>query len=105
MKASAFMVLLTLGGRQVKVVAFMLLLTLGSGCASEVPDTTGPADLKYRRADTRIEATEEFERRKEACAQAGGTLQVRRMSGARQPPRVKEMKAATCVMVGGAGIF
>lgn len=84
-----------------KASAFLVLLTLGSGCASEVPGTTEQANLEYRRADTRIEAAEEFEQRKKACAQAGGTLQVRRLSGARQPPRVKEMKAATCSYAGG----
>lgn len=88
-----------------KASAFLVLLTLGGGCASDVPETTGPADLEYRRADTLIEATEEFERRKDACARAGGTLQVRRMSGARQAPRIKEMKAATCVAAAGAGVF
>ena len=73
------------------------------GCASEVPDTRERADSDYRRASSRIEATEEFELRKEMCAEAGGVLQVRRMSGSRQPPRVKEMRMATCALATNAG--
>ena len=68
------------------------------GCASEVPDTKERADSNYHRATTRIEAAEEFELRKEMCSEAGGVLQVRRTSGARQPPRVKEMRMATCAL-------
>lgn len=67
------------------------------GCASEVPDKER-ADSNYRRATTKVEATEEFELRKEMCSEAGGVLQVRRTSGARQPPRVKEMRMATCAL-------
>jgi hypothetical protein len=83
----------------------MALLML-RGRASEVPGTRERADSEYRRADTRIEAVEEFELHKHRCTEAGGVLQVRRMSGSRQPPRVREMKAATCALAtSSAGIF
>lgn len=82
-----------------------MLLPMLCGCASEVPDTGERADSDYRRADSKVEATEEFELRKEMCAEAGGVLQVRRMSGSRQPPRVKEMRMATCALATDAGAF
>ena len=88
-----------------KALALLVLpmLPMLWGCASEVPDTRERADSDYRRASSRIEATEEFELRKEMCAEAGGVLQVRRMSGSRQPPRVKEMRMATCALATNAG--
>ena len=88
-----------------KALALLVLpmLPMLWGCASEVPDTGDRADSDYRRASSRIEATEEFELRKEMCAEAGGVLQVRRMSGSRQPPRVKEMRMATCALATNAG--
>jgi hypothetical protein len=81
----------------------LLMLLVPWGCASEVPGTRERADVDYRRASTRLEATEEFELRKEMCAEAGGVLQVRRMSGSRQPPRVKEMRMATCALATNTG--
>jgi hypothetical protein len=88
-----------------KAIALLVLpmLPMLWGCASEVPDTRERADSDYRHANSRIEATEEFELRKEMCAEAGGVLQVRRMSGSRQPPRVKEMRMATCALATNAG--
>lgn len=88
-----------------KAIALLVLpmLPMLWGCASEVPDTRERADSDYRRATSRIEATEEFELRKEMCAEAGGVLQVRRMSGSRQPPRVKEMRMATCALATNTG--
>ena len=85
-----------------KAIALLVLPMLW-GCASDVPDGKERAKSDYRRANTRIEATEEFELRKEMCAEAGGVLQVRRMSGSRQPPRVKEMRMATCGLATGTG--
>jgi hypothetical protein len=88
-----------------KALALLVLpmLPMLWGCASEFPDTGERGDSDYRRASSRIEATEEFELRKEMCAEAGGVLQVRRMSGSRQPPRVKEMRMATCALATNAG--
>ncbi|HEX6260018.1 MAG TPA: hypothetical protein VFZ51_05130 [Woeseiaceae bacterium] len=88
-----------------KATALMVLLMLW-GCASEVPGTRERSESEYREVDTRLEAAEEFELRKQRCAEAGGVLQVRRMSGSRQPPRVREMKTASCALApGSAGIF
>lgn len=84
-------------------LVLLMLLLLPWGCASEVPATREREDSDYRRANTRIEVTEEFERRKEMCAEAGGVLQVRRMSGSRQAPRVREMRMATCALATSAG--
>jgi hypothetical protein len=78
-----------------KASALLALLVLW-GCASGPPDAKLRADAEYRRADARLGATEEFELRKDMCAQAGGVLQVRRMSASRQPPRVRDMQRATC---------
>jgi hypothetical protein len=84
-----------------KASALLALLMLW-GCASDGPGAKDRADIEYRRADSRIQATEEFERRKETCAQAGGVLQVQRMSASRQPPRIREMRAATCSLAATA---
>jgi hypothetical protein len=84
-----------------KAIALLALPMLW-GCASDGRGATERADIEYRRADTRIQAAEEFELHKEACTQAGGVLQVRRMSGSRQAPRVREMKAATCARAANA---
>jgi len=84
-----------------KASALLALLVLW-GCASDGPGAKERADIEYRRADTRIQATEEFERRKETCAEAGGVLRIQRMSGSRQPPRIREMKAATCSLAATA---
>jgi hypothetical protein len=54
------------------------------------------ADLEYRRTDTAIQIVEEFERRKEACARAGGALQVSRSSSGRLPPTTGELRTAMC---------
>jgi hypothetical protein len=84
----------------------LLVLPLLWGCASETPGTKEHAASEFRRVDRRVTATEQFELRKKVCAEAGGVLQVRRYSGSRQAPRVKEMKTATCARAAGsAGVF
>jgi hypothetical protein len=106
MKATALLVLQTLVPglflALLPMLSFMLFAILW-GCASEVPGKRDRADSDYHRADTRIEATEEFELRQQMCTEAGGVLQVRRMSGSRRPPRVREMRMATCALAGSAG--
>lgn len=80
--------------------AFILLvLPMFWGCAADgAIDREG---RQYQRLDGRLQAIEEFELRKQACAEAGGVLQVQRYSGARQRPRAREMRAATCARVSG----
>jgi hypothetical protein len=73
----------------------LLVMPMLWGCASGTPATTN-ADREYRRVDARLQATGEFELQKQACLDAGGVLQVPRYSGARRPPRAKEMRSATC---------
>lgn len=66
------------------------------GCAFAAPNATEQAGKEYRRQVSRIEAMEDFEKRKRACNAAGGALQVYRTSTGRLPPTTDELKMARC---------
>lgn len=66
---------------------------LVSACAS-IPEEI--ASREYRREAAQIEATERFEALKRACAKAGGTVRMKRMSSGRMAPTAIELQAATC---------
>lgn len=85
---------------QVTKASALLVVLASAGCASNPPTAKEQIAYEYRLETTRIEVIEEFERRKITCAQSGGFLQVRRLSRARRPPTVNEMKTATCERFG-----
>ncbi|MGH6913286.1 MAG: hypothetical protein ACREH3_06220 [Geminicoccales bacterium] len=55
-------------------------------------------EREYRQADARIEAVENFELLKRACAAIGGAVVLPRESGGRVPPTVAELRKASCSM-------
>lgn len=75
-----------------KLGAIMVLL-VSAGCAT---GSGGDGEGEYQRVDAQLRAADEFELRKEACVRAGGMMRVTTTSGARQPPRARDLKRATC---------
>ena len=71
----------------------LLVVLITAACAS-APDEM--AAREYHRESYRIEAVEQFEQLKRACAKAGGVVQVRRSSSGRMPPTASAMRMATC---------
>jgi hypothetical protein len=79
-----------------------LLILVSCAACSTGPETSSVlTETEYRRADARLRMTEEFEIRKEACARAGGTMSVKTGTNARQPPRPRDLRRATCERVSG----
>lgn len=66
------------------------------GCSLTAPNATEQDSKEYRREVSRIEAIEEFEKRKHACHTAGGALQIDRTSSGRMSPTLDELKMASC---------
>jgi len=71
----------------------LLVVLITAACAS-APDEK--AAREYHRESYRIEAVEQLEQFKRACAKAGGVVQVRRQSSGRMPPTASSMRMATC---------
>lgn len=83
----------TVGGMTKEAVIAVVLMT--AGCTTGPP--TGDVDAReYRRADARIEAAENFDRLKRACAAIGGAVLLPRHSGGRVPPTIAELQKASC---------
>lgn len=77
-----------------KTIAAALLLTC-TACAYDSATVKDQEDREYRRLEKRIEAAEEFERRKQSCGPYGG-FRDRRTSSERLPPTTGELRTAMC---------
>ena len=71
-----------------------LVLSLTAACAG-IPSGER-ADGEYRRGDARVQATEQFEERAQACADARGVIRLYRTSSGRFPPTTDELLLAAC---------
>lgn len=72
----------------------LLLAVLAVSACATTPEEI--ASREYRRENARVEAMDRFEALKRACAQAGGTVQMNRVSSGRMAPTTTELLAATC---------
>ncbi len=85
-----------------KIGVFLILVSCAA--CSTGPGASGElTEAEYTRADARLRMIEEFALRSEACARAGGTMNVKRGTNARQPPRPRDLRRATCERVSGFG--
>lgn len=73
------------------------VLLLASACASEAPSAEDAADRQYQRGVARIEAAEEFEKKKATCGRRGGAVVVQRTFSDRIRSSRPETRLATCV--------
>lgn len=79
----------------------VLILVSCASCSTGPVTSTDLADAEYRRTDERLRIAEEFELRQEACRRAGGSMRVARGTDAKQPPRPRDLRRATCERTGG----
>lgn len=80
-----------------KKQTYLPVVLLASACASDPPTEDEIADLEYHRDVTRIEAAEEFEKKKAACAARGRVTVVRRVFSRRIRSSTPEVGLVTCL--------